>query len=142
VFNIGGYGTCYEINMALTFMKIGHCLPAPYVFVDPIGLGEQGGHLWRKAIEQFQELSSAHDVGSNAIAPLGPKWVVNCCHLVRSYQEALAVIQSFLDDPAAYWRAADIGLDKVVAARDNLSRAGVVIPPYIDRALEMAGGVG
>ena len=142
VFNIGGYGTCYEINMALTFMKIGHCLPAPYVFVDPIGLGEQGGHLWRKAIEQFQELSSAHDVGPDAIAPLGPKWVVNCCHLVRSYQEALAVIQSFLDDPAAYWRAADIGLDKVVAARDNLSRAGVVIPPYIDRALEMAGGVG
>jgi predicted Rossmann-fold nucleotide-binding protein len=138
VFNIGGYGTCYEINMALTFMKIGHCLPAPYVFVDPMGLGGEGGHLWRKAIEQFQELSSAHDVGSAEIPPLGPMWVVNCCHLVGSYPEALAVIKAFLDDPAAYWKQAGIDLAKVASARDNLARAGVVIPPYIDRALELA----
>jgi len=138
VFNIGGYGTCYEINMALTFMKIGHCLPAPYVFVDPLGLGGSGGHLWRKAIEQFQELSLAHGVGAAEIPPLGPMWVVNCCHMVSSYQEALAVIQEFLDDPAAYWRQAGIDLEKVASARDNLSRAGVVIPPYIERALELA----
>jgi len=135
VFNVGGYGTSYEINMALTFMKIGHCLPAPYVFVDPLGLGGDGGHLWRKAIEQFQELSSAHATGQVEIPPLGPMWVVNCCHLVRSYPEALAVIRSFLDDPAAYWRGAGIDIRKVVEARDNLARAGVVIPPYIEQAL-------
>lgn len=139
VFNIGGYGTCYEINMALTFMKIGHCLPAPYVFVDPMGLGGDGGHLWRKAIEQFQELSSAHTAGAAEIPPLGPMWVVNCCHLVKSYPEALAVIKSFLDDPAAYWNTAGIDIEKVLSARDNLARAGLVIPPYIDRALELAG---
>ena len=138
VFNIGGYGTCYEINMALTFMKIGNCLPAPYVFVDPIGLGENGGHLWRKAIQQFQELSSAHVVGHNNIPPLGPLWVVNCCHLVRSYQEALEVIRAFLDDPAAYWKAAGVSLQKVTEARDNLARAGVTIPPYIEQALAAA----
>jgi len=139
VFNIGGYGTSYEINMALTFMKIGHCLPAPYVFVDPIGLGEGGGHLWRKVIEQFQEVSLAHTVGmaggATEIPPLGPQWIVNCCHLVRSYPEALAVITAFLDDPAAYWKNAGVTLDQVGTARDNLARAGVVIPPYIDEAL-------
>lgn len=142
VFNIGGYGTCYEINMALTFMKIGHCLPAPYVFVDPLGLGGDGGNLWRKAIEQFKELSMAHDVGAAEIPPLGPMWVVNCCHLVRSYQEALAVIKGFLGDPAAYWKSAGIDLNKAAAARDNLARAGIPIPPYIDRALEMAEAKG
>jgi hypothetical protein len=142
VFNIGGYGTCYEINMALTFMKIGNCLPAPYVFVDPMGMGGGGGNLWRKAIEQFRELSSAHAVGAAQIPPLGPMWVVNCCHLVQSYPEALAVIQGFLDDPCAYWKEAGISLDKVMAARENLARAGVVIPPYIDRALEMSGAKG
>jgi len=138
VFNIGGYGTSYEINMALTFMKIGHCLPAPYVFVDPVGLGKEGGHLWRKVIEQFQEISQAHAVGAAEIPPLGPKWVVNCCHLVRSYAEALKVITSFLDDPAAYWREAGVSLDKVAEARDNLAHAGVVAPPYIEAALAAA----
>jgi len=142
VFNVGGYGTCYEINMALTFMKIGHCLPAPYVFVDPLGLGGDGGHLWRRAIEQFEELSKAHEVGAAAIPPLGPMWVVNCCHLVKSYPEALAVITSFLDDPVAYWKGAGISLEKVVSARDNLARAGVAIPPYIDRALELSDARG
>ncbi len=138
VFNIGGYGTCYEINMALTFMKIGHCLPAPYVFVDPLGLDGQGGHLWRLAIEQFVALSTPHQIDGKDIPPLGPMWVVNCCHLVRSYPEALDVIQRFLDDPAAYWRQVGIGLDKVRDARDNLYRAGVAIPPYIEVALEAA----
>lgn len=138
VFNLGGYGTCYEINMALTFMKIGHCLPAPYVFVDPVGMGGDGGHLWRKAIEQFQEISVPHEVNGVHIPPLGPMWVVNCCHLVRSYPEALAVLKGFLDDPAAYWRNAGIELSRVISARDNLARAGVVIPPYIERALQMA----
>ena len=135
VFNIGGYGTCYEINMALTFMKIGHCLPAPYVFVDPIGLDGNGGHLWRQAIEQFKVLASAHTVNGVDIPSLGPMWVVNCCHLVRSYPEALAVITSFLDDPVAYWSRAGIDIAKVAAARDNLARAGAVIPPYIELAL-------
>ncbi|GFK94475.1 hypothetical protein NNJEOMEG_02320 [Fundidesulfovibrio magnetotacticus] len=135
VFNVGGYGTSYEVNMALTFMKIGHCLPAPYVFVDPLGLGGEGGHLWRKSIEQFQELSSAHKTGQAEIPPLGPMWVVNCCHLVRSYPEALTVIRAFLDDPAAYWSGAGIDIAKVLEARDNLARAGVVIPPYIVQAL-------
>lgn len=135
VFNIGGYGTCYEINMALTFMKIGHCLPAPYVFVDPLGMGKGGGHLWRSTIEQFRELSTAHKVGAAEIPPLGPMWVVNCCHLVNSYAEALTVIQTFLDDPSAYWEAVGIDRSRVIAARDNLARAGVVIPPYIRQAL-------
>ena len=135
VFNIGGYGTFYEMNMALTFMKIGHCLPAPYVFVDPLGLGEGGGHLWTKAVEQFKVLAQVHDGGLASIPPLGPKWVVNCCHLVDSYSQALEVIRGFLDDPAAYWDRAGVDMKQVRQARDNLHAAGVVIPPYIDQAL-------
>lgn len=135
VFNVGGYGTCYEINMALTFMKIGHCLPAPYVFVDPIGMGDGGEHIWTKAIEQFREVSTPRDTEGGKLPALGPMWVVNCCHLVRTYGEALDVITGFLDDPAEYWRRAGIDLEKVAQARDNLAHAGLVIPPYIDRAL-------
>ena len=139
VFNIGGFGTSYEINMALTFMKIGQCLPAPYIFVDPLGLGENGSGLWEKTMEQFSILTRAHEAGGVSIPPLGPKWVANCCHLAKNYLEGLDVIERFIADPAAYWRDREIPWRLVVTAHENMRKAGVVVPPYIDRAISEAG---
>jgi predicted Rossmann-fold nucleotide-binding protein len=135
IFNIGGFGTSYEINMALTFMKIGQCLPAPYIFVDPLGLGEGGGGLWAKSLEQFRELSSPHTVGGVTIEPLGPRWVVNCCHLAQNYLEGLKVIEAFIADPAAYWREREIPAHLVAVAHENVRKAGVTVPPYIEAAV-------
>lgn len=139
IFNIGGYGTSYEINMALTFMKIGHCLPAPYIFIDPLGLGGDGAHLWSKSIEQFTTLSNPLQSGQITLPPMGPEWVARCCHMVRSYEEGYALIKEFIDDPAAYWRQAGVSIDAVRNARQNLICANVPIPPYIDDALENTG---
>ncbi|EFL50129.1 conserved hypothetical protein [Solidesulfovibrio fructosivorans JJ]] len=135
VFNLGGYGTSYEVNMALTFMKIGQCLPAPYIFVDPVGLGPGGEPFWRQTLNQFRTLSSDLSGGGHDLGPLGPRWIVNCCHEVTSYEQGYDVIAAFLDDPAAYWRQREIPLEKVRQARDNLHRAGMPIPPCIDEAL-------
>jgi len=136
IFNLGGFGTSYEINMALTFMKIGQCLPAPYIFVDPVGLGPEGQPFWRQTLEQFRTVASDLAGGGQHLGPLGPRWVVNCCHEVGSYAEGLAVMSAFLDDPAGYWREREIPFEKVRVARDNLKKAGMPIPPYIDEALE------
>lgn len=136
IFNIGGFGTSYEINMALTFMKIGHCLPAPYIFVDPFGLGPNGKHLWQQTIDQFKTLTSPSSNGEVEMPPLGPAWVHRCCHLVSSYSEGLEIISRFIDSPLEYWRKAEIDLSQVRRARDSLYSAGVPIPPYIDNALE------
>ncbi len=135
IFNIGGFGTSYEINMALTFMKIGHCLPAPYIFVDPFGLGPEKKHLWAQSIEQFRTLTSPSSNGKTTIPPLGPAWVHRCCHLVSSYSEGFEIISNFIDSPLDYWKKADIDLSKVRRARDSLDEAGVPIPPYIEKAL-------
>lgn len=139
VFNVGGYGTCYEINMALTFMKICHCLPAPYLFVDPLGLGVDGGHIWDQAIGQFHTIATGKTVGGLDIEPLGPAWVVNCCHLVRTYGEGLAIIEAFIADPARYWAEKGVPVDKARAAMHNLRSAGVPIPGYVARALGETG---
>jgi hypothetical protein len=136
IFNIGGFGTSYEINMALTFMKIGHCLPAPYIFVDPFGLGPDGKHLWRQTIDQFKTLTSPSGNGEVKMPPLGPAWVHRCCHLVSSYSEGLEIISRFIDSPLEYWQKAEIDLNQVKRARDSLYSAGVPIPQYIDNALE------
>lgn len=136
VFNLGGFGTSYEVNMALTFMKIGQCLPAPYIFVDPLGLGPNGAPFWRESLMQFRTLSSDLSGGGHDLGALGPRWIVNLCHEVKSYEEGYAVITGFLDDPASYWKEHEIPAAKVRQARDNLRQAGMPIPPYIDEALE------
>ncbi len=135
IFNLGGFGTSYEVNMALTFMKIGHCLPAPYIFVDPLGLGPGGGQFWEQTLGQFRTLSGNLSAGGHDLGPLGPGWIVACCHAVRSYEEGLSIIEAFLDDPARYWRERDISPEKVRLARTNLLKAAVPIPAYIDEAL-------
>lgn len=135
VFNVGGFGTCYEINMALTFMKIGQCLPAPYIFVDPFGFGPKGEHLWGQIIAQFETLTHKLKAGEIEAPPLGPQWVANCCHVVKDYREGLKIIEDFIDDPNAYWRGHKIPRAHVVTACRNLKHAGVAIPPYIEQVL-------
>jgi predicted Rossmann-fold nucleotide-binding protein len=136
IFNLGGFGTSYEVNMALTFLKIGQCLPAPYIFIDPVGLGPNGEPFWRQTIQQFHTLSSDLAGGGHTLGPLGPRWVVNCCHEVGTYEEGYAIMAAFVDDPAAYWRERGIAQSRVRFARDNLKKAGVAIAPYIEEALE------
>ncbi len=135
IFNVGGFGTSYEINMALTFMKIGHCLPAPYIFVDPFGLGPNGKPLWQQTIDQFKTITTPQKIKGEQIPPLGPNWVINCCHLVRSYSEGLDLILNFINDPCSYWEKAGVKIENVLRARNNLKNAKVAIPPYIEQAL-------
>lgn len=138
IFNVGGFGTSYEINMALTFLKIGHCLPAPYIFVDPLGLGENGEHLWRATMRQMGAIAQPHQPDGMSVEPLGPAWIARCCKAVTSYDQGLAIIKAFVEDPAAFWDAAGVPRQAAARARDNLRAAGVVIPPYIDAALHPA----
>ena len=133
---MGGFGTSYEINMALTFLKIGHCLPAPYIFVDPLGLGENGEHLWRSTMRQMGAIAAPHQPEGLTVEPLGPAWIARCCKAVESYDQGLAIIRDFIADPAAFWDKAGVPREIAARARDNLRRAGVVIPPYIDDALD------
>jgi len=135
IFNIGGYGTNYEINMALTFMKIGQCLPAPYVFIDPFGVGEDGGHIWDLAIRQFQTLTQPKTAAGAPLGAMAPRWVVNCCHMVGSYAEGLQIIERFIQDPIGYWQSKEVPLASVVEAVRHLEQAHVPIPTYIAGAV-------
>jgi len=135
IFSLGGFGTSYEVNMALTFMKIGHCLPAPYIFVDPLGLGPNGGRFWEQALGQFRTLASNLAAGGHELGPLGPAWIVACCHEAQSYEEGGDVIEAFIENPARYWQERGIPLERVRLAWENLTKAGAAIPDYIAEAL-------
>jgi predicted Rossmann-fold nucleotide-binding protein len=135
IYNIGGMGTFEELLIAITNLKLFESLPAPHIFVDPFGLGENGAHLWQSTLDQLKTASSLKTIGSH-IVRLAPAWVPNFCHVVRDYEAVLAIIADFARDPATYWEKAGIPDHDLLHACDNAVRAGVIIPPYLQDAMQ------
>ncbi|MBU4262900.1 MAG: LOG family protein [Proteobacteria bacterium] len=135
IYNIGGTGTFEELLIAITNLKLFESLPAPHIFVDPFGLGENGAHLWESTLAQLKTTSSLKTIGSH-IVRLAPAWVPNFCHVVRDYDAVLEIIADFARDPATYWEKAGIADHDLQHAFDNAERAGVIIPPYLRDAMQ------
>ncbi len=135
IYNIGGMGTFEEMLIAITNLKLFESLPAPHIFVDPFGLGENGDHLWQSTLAQLKTASSPKTIGSHTVR-LAPAWVPNFCHVVRDYDGVLEIIADFARDPASYWEKAGIPERDLLLACDNAISAGVVIPPYLQEAMD------
>ena len=68
--------------------------------------------------------SSLKSIGSH-IVRLAPAWVPNFCHVVRDYDAVLEIIDE-----------AGIPDCDLLHAFDNAERAGVIIPPYLQDAMQ------
>ncbi|MBI5558151.1 MAG: LOG family protein [Deltaproteobacteria bacterium] len=139
IYNIGGMGTFEELLIAITNLKLFQSLPAPHIFVDPFGLGENGSHLWASTLAQLKTASSLKTIGSHVVR-LAPAWVPNFCHVVRGYEDVLAIIAAFARDPVSYWEKAGIPDPDLLQAFDNAIQAGVIIPPYLREAMRSVRG--
>ncbi|MEW6427264.1 MAG: Rossmann fold nucleotide-binding protein [Thermodesulfobacteriota bacterium] len=133
IYNIGGLGTFEEMLIAITNLKLFESLPAPHIFVDPFGLGENGAHLWQLTLEQLRTATRAKTIGSRSVL-LAPAWVPNFCHLVSDYRAALQIIADFCRDPLSYWRSAGIPKDALLQAIANAVETGAAVPPYVEAA--------
>ena len=121
--------------IAITNLKLFESLPAPHIFVDPFGLGKGGAHLWEEAISQFKTVAADKQVEGRPVR-LAPSWVPRFCHMVRTYEESLAIIKDFVKDPVAYWRTTGIPDTDLCTAYRNVQAAGVTIPFYIAEAMQ------
>ena len=134
IYNIGGMGTFEELLIAVTNLKLFESLPAPHIFVDPFGLGENGTHLWQSTLDQLKTAASMKTIGSHNVR-LAPAWVPNFCHVARDYTEVLAIITGFVHDPEAYWQQAGISDPDLLLAWNNAVCSKVIIPPYLQQAI-------
>ncbi|MCX5870277.1 MAG: LOG family protein [Deltaproteobacteria bacterium] len=141
IYNIGGMGTFEELLIAVTNLKLFESLPAPHIFVDPFGLGENGTHLWQSTLEQLQTASSMKTIGTHNVR-LAPAWVPNFCHVANNYKEVFEIIAGFAHDPVAYWQKAGIPEQDLLQAWDNAIRSKVIIPPYLQQAILTVRGRG
>jgi predicted Rossmann-fold nucleotide-binding protein len=135
IYNIGGMGTLEELLIAITNLKLFESLPAPHIFVDPFGLGDNNSHIWQSTLAQLKTAASRKSIGTHDVR-LAPAWVPNFCHAVRDYEAVLAIIADFVRDPTAYWEKTGICDRDLLQACDNAVRAGVTIPPYLQRAIQ------
>ena len=135
IYNIGGMGTLEELLIAITNLKLFESLPAPHIFVDPFGLGDNGAHIWQATLNQLKTAATRKSIGSHEVR-LAPVWVPNFCHAVRDYEAVLAIINDFARDPAAYWEKTGISDRDLLQACDNAVRAGVTIPPYLQQSIQ------
>ncbi len=141
IYNIGGIGTLEEMLIAITNLKLFESLPAPHIFIDPFGLGENGGHLWEQALSQVRISGEVKSIEGREVR-LAPAWVPYFCHPVRGYGEAFEIIKEFVADPAAYWQRTGIGSEELRTAFANAAKAKITIPSYLSEALARATGGG
>jgi predicted Rossmann-fold nucleotide-binding protein len=135
IYNIGGMGTLEELLIAITNLKLFESLPAPHIFVDPFGLGDNSSHIWQATLMQLKTAACLKTIG-NCNVRFAPTWVPNFCHAVKDYDAVLTIIAGFIRDPVAYWEKTGIQDRDLLQACDNAMRAGVVIPPYLQKAIQ------
>jgi hypothetical protein len=122
IFNIGGAGTLEEIALTICSQKLLKNIPAPMIFVDPIGLAKDGGHLWQTLATLIEDLAEAKTISSQEAENgkqqirLLQQYVPHFLHIVRSYDEAADIIEGFADDPTGYYLRTGMPREQVVHA--------------------------
>jgi predicted Rossmann-fold nucleotide-binding protein len=141
IFNIGGAGTLEEAAITLCSQKLGKKAITPIIFVDPLGAGRNGEHLFKDLYEQIETLSDRKDIVIDPdtcekiriqlLAPETPKYI----HCVSSYEEAAAIIRAFKENPARYYAERGIPAKTVTEAltrqEGTLAQTGFPEPDFL-----------
>ncbi len=140
VFNLGGAGTLEEAAITLCSQKLGKKLITPIIFVDPLGLGQNGGNLWELLRQQIVLLAEKKVLTSEQIGTMEIQLQLlqssapNYLHCVSSYDEALRIIQNFSNDPVGYYDQQKIPLEEALAAQareaETLEQTGFPRPTF------------
>jgi predicted Rossmann-fold nucleotide-binding protein len=122
LFNIGGAGTLEEIAITICSQKLRKNIITPIIFVDPFGLGENGGHIWQKLKEQIEVLAASKSIPASEAASgienlqLLQAYAPRFCHFVEDYDEAAEILEKFIDNPIGYYKDQQIPADDFVLA--------------------------
>lgn len=139
IINIGGDGTLEELMIDTCTTKLNLTIPAPTVLVDLDGEYLDSAHdAVRKASEQKTLRMNGKDIDISA-TPLAQPWVINTVHHVRSYDEALAIVERFQRDPVSYWREAGIPAKEVLKGflqhQVDYTKIGMRVAPHYEQAV-------
>lgn len=109
IFNEGGIGTSEEAVISACTTKLLSKLPTPHIFVQGDGLYDP--------IKTF--------VDGVIDRKLADPWVKNIFHMLNNYDDALATVLDFLEDPKTYWKQIGIPpqkLELALAAHQETAR--------------------
>jgi predicted Rossmann-fold nucleotide-binding protein len=141
----GAQGSEFEGSLERTQAKIGKSQLPPITYIDPIGLGENGRHLWQPVMElEHQYTQETHVPGGIPVQLTRSPYVANLTTLHTSYLEAyISRIRPYMEDPIRFWKNSGVPDDMVHTAMQRVVRdsdyTGLPIPVYLRPVLAKLG---
>ncbi len=101
IVNTGGYGSCEELFITITSLKLHESPLAPVILLDP-------DNLWENARKQIREI---------ALKKYGPAFTPRLVKSCASAREAVIELVGFLQDPDQWYQKNNIPMEDVQQAR-------------------------
>jgi predicted Rossmann-fold nucleotide-binding protein len=141
----GAQGSEFEGSLERTQAKIGKSQMPPIAYIDPIGLGEFGRHLWEPVTVLEKQYSQVTDVpGGLPVQLTRSPYVAKLTTMHRSYLDAYeSRIRPYMDDPLRFWEQCDVPETMIRTAMQRVSRdaqyTGLPVPVYLRPVLDKLG---
>lgn len=138
----GAQGSEFEGALERCHAKIGNSNLAPIIYIDPIGLGENGKHMWQPVMELERQFAAVHRLDEDTELQLTRSpYVGHMTHAVDSYAAAYeSVLRPFLEDPQDHWDQWGVPTPIVFNAMQRASRdhayTGLPIPLHLLPVME------
>jgi predicted Rossmann-fold nucleotide-binding protein len=141
----GAQGSEFEGSLERTQAKIGKNQLPPITYIDPVGLGNGGRHLWQPVMDLEEQYTQVTDVpGGIPMQLTRSPYVANLTTLHGSYLDAYKTrIQPYMDNPLGFWKKSGVPDEMVRTAMQRVVRdsayTGLPVPIYLRPVLEKLG---
>lgn len=141
----GAQGSEFEGSLERTQAKIGKNQLPPIAYIDPIGLGESGRHLWQPVMDLERGYTKITNVpGGVPVQLTRSPYVANLTTLHGSYLSAYETrIRPYMQDPIGFWKRSEVPDEMVRTAMERIVRdsayTGLPIPIYLLPVLKRLG---
>ena len=119
--DIGAEGTDFEQSIHRVLLKIALGSMCPISYVDPVGLGPNGQHMYRDPIMQLQKTySTLHDGLEEPFTLSRSPYVGNLLRFPKQYPKAVQRLEPFFDDPVKYLKQRGVPQQTIELAIDSI----------------------
>lgn len=137
----GAQGSEFEGSLERTCAKIAKSPLPPIVYIDPVGLGRGGGHLWQPVMELEEQFTQSTQIpGGTPVQLTRSPFVAKLTSLHKTYTDAYEKqLRPYMRDPLKFWSERDVPLDMIQSAMARVMRdseyTGLPVPTYLEPVL-------
>lgn len=119
--SVGAEGSGFEEALQRADLKIALGAFCPISYIDPVGLGADGEHMWKQPIVDMQRaFTTAHEQGDAMFTLSRSPYVASLLHFVTSYADAYEKAKPFFEDPVKFLRGRGVPDNSITLAIESM----------------------